>query len=101
MWVAITCFDLVGLDAERFEPLADRMDDLAAALLGGRLIEAGVAHEGAVRPFDHPDVIGDRGHLVVRIAEDVVLRAHARVLGVADGIDLVDVVAHGFFSAPR
>ena len=91
---------LAGLDTERFQPFADRVDDLAPAFLGGGLVEAGIAHENAVRTFDHPDVIGDRGHLVVRIAEDVILRAHARVLGVADGIDLVDVIAHDFFSAP-
>ena len=72
------------------------MNDRAAALLGGRLIEAGVAHEGAVRAFDDPDVIGNRCHLVVRVAEDVILRSLARVRRVADRIDLVDVVAHDF-----
>ena len=34
--------DLVGFDAERLEPLADRMGDLARALLGRGFVEAGV-----------------------------------------------------------
>ena len=32
----------------------------------------------------------------MRVAENVVFRAHARVLGITDGIDLVDIVAHDF-----
>src|SRR6185437_13402710 len=84
-------------DAERVQPLADRMDDLPGPRLGGSCIEAGVDHKGAVRALDYPDVIGDRGHLIVRIAEDVILRAHAGVAGVTDGIDFVNIVAHDFF----
>src|SRR5215831_446921 len=91
---------VVGFDAERLEPLADRMADLAGALLGRRLVKAGVDDKDAVRSFDDPDVIRDRGHVVVRIAEHVVVRALAPVASVFDGIDLVDFVAHGFFSAP-
>jgi hypothetical protein len=70
------------------------MDDGAPTLSSRRVIEPGVADEGAVRTFDDPDVIGERNHLIVRVAEDVVLRTHARLLGVTHGIDLVDVVAH-------
>ena len=41
--------DMIGLDAERFEPVADRLDDLAAAFLGGLFVKTGIDHEGAVR----------------------------------------------------
>ncbi len=78
-------------------PFADGMRDFAPALLSGGLVEAGVADKSAVRAFDDPDVIGNRGHGVVRIAENVVLAPHARVLGVANRVNLVDVVAHDFF----
>ena len=88
--------DFVGLHAERLQAFADRMNDLARAFLGGGFVEAGVAHKDAVRPLDDPDVVGDRGHLVVRIAENVVLGALARVARVADRVDLVNVVAHDF-----
>src|SRR5262249_32114543 len=70
--------------------------DLAGAFLGGDFIKAGVAYEYAVRPLDDPDVIGDRCHLVMRIAEDVVLGSLARVRRVTDCVDLMDVVAHDF-----
>jgi hypothetical protein len=49
--------DLVRRHPDGTQPLVDRVDDLAAALVGGGLIEAGVADEGAVRAFDRPDVI--------------------------------------------
>src|SRR3569832_533317 len=88
--------DLAGIDAERFESLADGLCDLAAAFLRGCLVESGVADEGAVWPLDHPDVVGDRRHLVVRVAENVILGALARMRAVADRVDLVNVVAHGF-----
>src|SRR5215471_9906743 len=71
------------------------MNDLAGALFGGDLVETGVADEGAVRTLDQPDVIGDRRHLVVRIAEDVVLGAPACMRRVANRIDFMDVV-HDF-----
>src|SRR6185437_15648359 len=81
---------------ERLQAFADRLGDLASALLCCRFVEAGIADEGAVRALDHPDVIGDRRHLVMGIAEDVVLGPLARMRPVADGINLVDVVAHDF-----
>ena len=90
----MTFSDLARLDAERLETFADRMQNRAAAFLGGGLVEAGIDDEGAVRAFDGPDVIGDRRHLVVRIAEDVVLRTLAPVAGVSQCEHLVDVVAH-------
>src|SRR6185312_2503310 len=86
--------DLVRRNAERGEPFANGVDDLALTLFRAGLIEAGIADEGAVRPLDHPDVVADRRHLVVRVAENVVFRSLARVLGVADRVNLVDVVAH-------
>ena len=86
--------DLVGVDADRLEPLADRLEQGAAALLGHGGVEAGVDDEGAGGPDDRPDVIVERLQDVVRIAADVVLRRAPVVMAVADGIDFVDVVAH-------
>src|SRR5512144_327127 len=76
------------------------MDDLARALLGRHVIEACVADESAVRTLDDPDVVGDRRHLVVRIAKDVIFRTLAGMGRVTDSVDFVGVIAHYFFSAP-
>src|SRR5262245_5294236 len=76
------------------------MNDLSSALLGRGLVEARVAHEGAMRPVDDPDVIRNRRHLVMRIAEDIVLGTLACMSRVADRVDFVDIVAHAFFSEP-
>src|SRR5205085_785629 len=88
--------DLVGLDAEALQRLADRRDDGAAALRSDRLVEAGVDDEGALVVADHPDEVVERLQHVVRIAADVVLRGLALMLRVADGENLPDVVAHDF-----
>jgi hypothetical protein len=48
-----------------------------------------------VRADDGPDVIIERLQHVVRIAADIILRRGPRVMAVADGVDFVDVVAHG------
>src|ERR1043166_9190615 len=84
----------LGRDAERLEPFARRLDDVALALLRHRLVEAGVDHESAVRPRDRPDVKIDRLLNVVRIAADVVLRGTAFVTPVLDGVDFMHVAAH-------
>jgi hypothetical protein len=92
--------DLVGLQAECPYPVAHRVGNLSRAFLRSDLIEACVAYKSAVRPLNNPDVVGNRRHLVVRIAEDIILGTLARVSPVADGVDFVDVVAHAFFSEP-
>src|SRR5262249_24977066 len=88
--------NLVGCNTERLQALAYGMNDGARAFLGGGFVEAGIADKRAVRPLDHPDVIRDRCHLIMRIAENVIFRALACMRRVADRIDLVDVVAHDF-----
>src|SRR5207253_9999348 len=87
---------LVRLHAGRLWSCAERVAHFARAFVGGDFIKAGVAHEGAVRALNDPDVIGDRSHLIVRIAEDVVLGSLARMRRVTDSVDLVDVIAHDF-----
>src|ERR1700722_9091445 len=67
----------------------------ALPLLAHRLLEAGIAHDGAGRPDDRPDKEVERLQHVVGIAIDVIDRSRARVMAVADRIDLVHVVAHG------
>src|SRR5262245_43575138 len=76
------------------------MGDLSRAFLRSELIEACVADKSAVRPLNNPDVVGNRCHLVVRIAEDIILGTFARVSAVTDWVNFVDVVAHAFFSEP-
>src|SRR6185312_14755304 len=87
---------LVRLDAQRLQAFADRIEQLAIALLLGDFVEARVHHESAVGSFDHPDVIDNRAEHVVRIAEDIILRRAPFVTSIADGINFVDVVAHDF-----
>src|SRR5580704_5844898 len=88
--------DAVGRDAKRREPLAYRLDHLALALLAHRLVEAGIDHDGAGRSDDRPNEEVERLQHVVRIAIDVIGRCRAGVAAVADRIDFVRVVAHGF-----
>jgi hypothetical protein len=51
--------DLVRLHTECLQAFTDRMNDCACAFPGGNFVKAGVAYESAVRPFDHPDIIGN------------------------------------------
>src|SRR5215813_8786222 len=76
------------------------MDDFSRAFLGRNLVETRIAHEGAVRPLDNPDIIGNRRHFIVRVAKDVVLRTLTRVGRVTNRVDFVDAVAHAFFPEP-
>src|SRR5262245_42591241 len=92
--------DLVGLQAECLYAVAHRVGDLSRALLRSDLIEACVAYKSAVRPLNDPDVVGNRRHLVMRIAEDVILGTLARVGAVTDSVDFVDIIAYAFFSEP-
>src|SRR5262245_44253582 len=88
--------DLVRLHAERLQTFADRMNDFARAFLRRGFIKAGLAHDNRMRARDDPDVVGDRCPLIMRIAEDVVLRSLARMRRVTDGVNLVDIIAHDF-----
>src|SRR6185312_16230364 len=92
--------DFVGRNTERLQTLSNGMDDLAGALLCRHFIETRVADESAVRTLDNPNVVGDRCHLVMRIAKDVILRALAGMSRVTDSVHFVSVVAHRFFSVP-
>src|SRR5262245_4559398 len=76
------------------------MNDLARAFLRRHVVEACVAYKNAVRTLDDPDVVGDRRHLVVWIAKNVILRTLAGMGPVTDGLDFMNVVAHYFFSVP-
>src|SRR5579872_3503108 len=88
--------DFVWLHAQRLQTFIDGVNDFSRALLGSSLIKSGIAYEGSVWSLDHPHVVRNRGHLIVRIAENVVLGTLTRVARVADRVDLVDVVAHDF-----
>jgi hypothetical protein len=81
-------------DAERQQPIAHRLDHLALAPLPHGLVEAGIDHDGAGRPDDGPDEVVERLQHVMQIAVDEIRRRPARVVAVADGKNLVDVVAH-------
>jgi len=87
--------DTTRRNAERPEALAHRVNDCACTLPGGDLVEAGIADESAVRSGDHPDVVSDRRHLVVWIAENIIFRALTRVRRITDCVDFVDVI-HDF-----
>ena len=92
--------DVGGIDADRLQPVAHRLDRLALALLPHRRIEAGVDNDGALGPDDRPDIEVERLQHVVRIAADEVFRCLAIVMAVADRVDLVDVLAHDFPVTP-
>src|SRR5262245_44991734 len=92
--------DLVGPNAERLQPFTDRMGDFARAFLCRRVVKTRVADESAMRTLNDPDVVGDRRHLVMRIAKDVILRALTGMSPVTDSVYLMDVTAHYFFSLP-
>src|SRR5262245_13151323 len=93
--------DRGGIDADRLQSVADRLDQLALALLAHRGVEAGVEDDSLRRPDDRPDIEIERLQHVVGIAADEVLRRLAIVVSVADRIDLVDVVGHGFLPRAR
>ena len=83
--------DLFGIDVDRSQSFGNRFDDGAPALGRHSRIEAGVHDKGAVRPFDHPDEVGERLVGVVRIAADVVFVLRSIVMRVTDGVDFVDI----------
>ena len=84
--------DGTGLDAERAQSVADRLDHLALALLSHRGVEAGIDNDGPRRSYDRPHVVVERLQHVMRIAEDEVFRSFALVVRIPDRIDLVLVV---------
>ena len=85
---------LVGGDVQRLEAFDDWTQQRPTPL--GRHVgaEAGVDDEGAVRPDDGPDEIGERLDDVVQIAAQEVLGGRAIVVRVADRVDLVLAVTH-------
>jgi hypothetical protein len=85
-----------GRDVDRFQPLGDRLQQRAIALLRHLGIEPGIDHDGPGRADDRPDIEVERIVHVVRIAADVVLGRLAVMVAVSDGIDFVDVVGHAF-----
>ena len=89
--------DAFGRDAERCESFLDRLDHFALPLLSHHVVEAGIEDDGAGRSNDRPDIEVERLQNVVRIAKDVVFSRFAFVVAVANGIDLVRVVAHRAF----
>src|SRR5215472_6379472 len=85
---------LRGVDAERFQSLADRFDHLALALLAHGRVEVGIEDDGAGASDNGPNVEIERLQHVVGVAADEVFRCLAIMMPVANGIDFVDVVAH-------
>src|SRR5580704_16924663 len=72
--------DALGRDAERGEPVANRLGDLALAAGAHRLVETGVDDDRAGRPDDRPDEKIERLEYVVRVAVDEICRRAARVM---------------------
>jgi hypothetical protein len=99
MWLTMTFRRSRG-DSKREQAVAHRLYDLALAAPAHRLVEAGIDDDRARRPHDGPHEEVERLQHVVRIAADEVLRRPARVMAVADGVNLVDVVAHEMSSEP-
>ena len=66
--------DLVGSNVDRLEPLGDRIEHFALALLSRRRIETGIDDEGPSRPNDGPDEIVKRLEHVVGVAADKIVR---------------------------
>ena len=84
-----------GSDAERKQSVAHRLDHLAVALLPHRLVEAGIDDDRSGRPDDRPDEEIERLQHIVRIAADEIRRRAPFMVAVADGIDFMQVIAHG------
>src|SRR5262249_15257540 len=85
---------LRGVDADRFQSLADWLDHFALALLAHGRVEAGIEDDGAGASDNGPNVEIERLQHVVGVAADEVFRCLAIMMLVANGIDFVDVVAH-------
>ena len=85
---------LCGVDADRFQSFADRLDHFALTLLAHGRVEAGIEDDGAGASDNGPNVEVERLQHVVGVAADEVLRCLAIMMPIADGIDFVDVVAH-------
>jgi hypothetical protein len=83
------------VDLDSFQPLSDRIRDLALSLLRHDLVEASVNDEGAVRADDRPDKVIEGLWDIVRIAADEILRRFAVMVTVTNGVDVVHVVGHG------
>ena len=66
--------DLVGSNVDGLEPLGDRIEHFALALLSRRRIETGIDDEGSPRPDDGPDEIVKRLEHVVGVAADKIVR---------------------------
>src|SRR5262245_23227166 len=85
---------LRGVDADRFQSLADRLDHFALALLAHGRVEPGIEDDGAGASDNGPNVEIERLQHVMGVAADEVFRCLAIMMPVANGIDFVDVVAH-------
>src|SRR5262245_47276659 len=86
--------DLRRIDADRFQAVANRLGHLALALLTHGRVEAGIEDDRAGRPDNRPDVEIERLQHVMRIAADEIFRGVAIMMPVANGINLMGVVAH-------
>src|SRR5580698_831616 len=84
----------LGRNAKRRQSFSYRLGNLALAAPAHWLIEAGIDNDGAGRTDDRPDEEVERLEHVVRIAADEVLRRAPRMMPIADGINLVHVLAH-------
>ena len=85
--------DLVGPDVDGLEPLGDRIEHFAFALLSRRRIETGIDDEGAARPNDGPDEIIKRLEHVVGVAADKIVGRRPIMVPVADRVDFVSHLA--------
>jgi len=88
--------DRVSGDAERREPIARRLDHFALAFFAHRFVEAGIDDDRTRRPDDRPHEEIERLQDIVRVAVDEIRGRAARMMTVADGVDLVNVVGHEF-----
>ena len=82
------------IDPDREQPLARRMQEFALALFRHRRVKPGVEDQGAALADDRPDEIIERHRPIMRVATVKILARPALVMGIAHGVDLVDVGGH-------
>ncbi len=86
--------DSLRLDPDRFSPHRSDCTIARWRRLRHSLVEAGIDNEGAMRADDRPNKEIERLQHIVRIAADEILRRAARVVPVADRVDIMNVIGH-------
>lgn len=93
--------DLARIDADRQQTVARRMQEVAPALPGHRLVEAGIEDYRALLADDRSHEVIERHRHLVRVAAIEILARQAVMVCIAHGVDLVAVpVIAPSFSRP-